>query len=64
MDTYIISSTAGLNGINQDTMDDHIHTSLIYGFPINDERSLYKPNMVIRTPKIRIKSIRRYTILP
>ena len=46
MDTYIISSTAGLNGINQDTMDDHIHTSLIYGFPINDERSYFGINSI------------------
>ena len=46
MDTYIISSKAGFNGINQDSMDDRIHNSLMYGFPINDTKSCFCINSI------------------
>lgn len=36
MDTSIVSSKAGYNGIKQDSMDDRIHNSLMLGFPISD----------------------------
>lgn len=35
-DTTLVASNEIMNGITQDTMDDRIHNSLMYGFPISD----------------------------
>ena len=35
-DTSIVSTYPEMNGIQQDSMDDRIHNSLMYGFPISD----------------------------
>lgn len=35
-DTYIIATTEAMNGIKQDSMDDHSHNTEILGFPISD----------------------------
>lgn len=45
-DTTIVSTSEEMNGITQDSMDDRIHNSLMYGFPINDETSLYATNEI------------------
>lgn len=39
-DTTIVASYEELNGITQDSMDDRIHNSLMYGFPIDDKTPL------------------------
>ena len=46
MDTYIISTKAAFNGISQDSMDDHIHNSLMYGSPINDNSNYFGVNSI------------------
>ena len=35
-----------MNGITQDSMDDRIHNSLMYGFPISDTVSFYAVNEI------------------
>ena len=45
-DTSIVSSKEKLNGILQDTMDDHIHNSQMMGFPISDTNSYYGINEI------------------
>lgn len=45
-DTSIVSTRETMNGILQDTMDDHIHNSLMYGFPISDTTSYYAVNEI------------------
>lgn len=39
-DTTLVATKEQLNGITQDTMDDRIHNSLMYGFPIDDKTPL------------------------
>lgn len=46
MDTSIVSNYDYYNGILQDTLDDHIHNSLLYGFPISDDNSYYGSNKI------------------
>ena len=45
-DTSIVSTKAKIDGIKQDTMDDRIHNSLMYGFPISDTNSYYGINEI------------------
>ena len=45
-DTSIVSTKAQIDGIKQDTMDDRIHNSLMYGFPISDTNSYYGINEI------------------
>ena len=45
-DTSIVSSKEAMNGIPQDSMDDHIHNSLMYGFPISDNISYYAKTII------------------
>ena len=44
MDTSIVSSKAGYNGIKQDSMDDRIHNSIMYGFPISNTKNYFGIN--------------------
>lgn len=46
MDTSIVSTKAGFNGIMQDSMDDHIHNSLVLGFPIDNTNSYFGVNEI------------------
>ncbi len=46
MDTSIVSTKAGFDGIMQDTMDDRIHNSLMYGFPIDNNHSYFGVNEI------------------
>lgn len=46
MDTSIVSTKAGYNGILQDTMDDRIHNSLMLGFPISNTNSYFGINEI------------------
>ncbi len=45
-DTSIVSTKAKIDGIKQDSMDDRIHNSLMYGFPISDTNSYYGINEI------------------
>ena len=45
-DTSIVSTKASLDGILQDSMDDRIHNSLMYGFPISDTTEYYSCNSI------------------
>lgn len=45
-DTSIVSTKEQMNGITQDSMDDRIHNSLMYGFPISDTVSFYGVNEI------------------
>lgn len=45
-DTSIVCSNAIFKGIKQDTMDDHVHSSLLYGFPIDNEHSYFGVNVI------------------
>ena len=45
-DVSIVSTKETMNGILQDTMDDRIHNSLMYGFPISDDVSFYAVNVI------------------
>lgn len=45
-DTSIVASRDNMDGILQDTMDDRIHNSLMYGFPISDTTSFYGVNII------------------
>lgn len=40
-DVSLIASKGTMNGITQDSMDDRIHNSLMYGFPISDTTTFY-----------------------
>ena len=44
MDTSIISKYASFDGIKQDEMDDHVHSSQLIGFPIGDTIFYYGKN--------------------
>ncbi|MDE6292154.1 MAG: hypothetical protein K2L98_00575 [Bacilli bacterium] len=46
IDTFIEATDPYFNGITQDTMDDHIHTSLIMGFPISDTTYYSSTNLI------------------
>ena len=46
IDTSIVSTKAGFDGIKQDSMDDRIHNSLMYGFPIDDNHSYFGINEI------------------
>ena len=45
-DTTIVSTKESMNGILQDTMDDRIHNSLMYGFPIDDDTHFIAVNEI------------------
>jgi len=45
-DTSIVATRETMNGILQDTMDDRIHNSLMYGFPISDDTCFYGVNVI------------------
>ena len=45
-DVSIVATKETMNGILQDTMDDRIHNSLMYGFPISDDVSFYAVNVI------------------
>lgn len=46
MDTSLVSTKAYLDGILQDTLDDHIHNSLMLGFPISDTSNYFGINVI------------------
>lgn len=47
MDTCIVAPyNAYFDGIKQDTLDDHIHNSLMIGFPISDNNSYFGINSI------------------
>lgn len=46
IDTSIKSKYAVVDGIMQDTMDDHVHSSQLIGFPISDSISYYGINAI------------------
>lgn len=46
IDTSIKSKYAVMDGILQDTMDDHVHSSQLIGFPISDTTSYYGVNAI------------------
>lgn len=46
MDTSIVSTRAIYDGIKQDILDDHIHNSLMLGFPISDTNKYYGVNEI------------------
>ena len=46
IDTSIKSKYAIVDGILQDTMDDHVHSSQLVGFPISDNVSYYGVNAI------------------
>lgn len=46
IDTFIVSTSPYFNGIQQDTMDDRIHTSLLMGFPISDTTHYSSINLI------------------
>lgn len=45
-DVSIVASKPEMDGITQDTMDDRIHNSLMYGFPIDNDTSLICVNEI------------------
>lgn len=45
-DTTIVATKETMNGITQDSMDDRIHNSLMYGFPISDTAYLICVNEI------------------
>lgn len=45
-DTTIVATKETMNGITQDSMDDRIHNSLMYGFPISDTVCLISVNEI------------------
>lgn len=45
-DTTIVASSEEMNGIEQDTMDDRIHNSLMYGFPIDNDTHFIAVNEI------------------
>ena len=45
-DVSIVASKETMNGILQDSMDDRIHNSLMYGFPISDSVYFYGVNII------------------
>ncbi|MEI3530170.1 MAG: hypothetical protein V8Q75_03730 [Bacilli bacterium] len=45
-DTTIVATRETMNGITQDSMDDRIHNSLMYGFPISDTTCLISVNEI------------------
>lgn len=46
IDTSIKSKYAVMDGILQDTMDDHVHSSQLIGFPISDDIVYYGVNAI------------------
>lgn len=61
IDTSIISKYATADGVLQDTMDDRIHNSLMYGFPIGDDIPYYGVNSIEGTNDSFIKSTYYFT---
>lgn len=45
-DTYLVATEEKMNGIKQDSMDDHSHSSNVLGFPISDTMSYYGFNEI------------------
>lgn len=45
-DTTLVATKESMNGITQDSMDDRIHNSLMYGFPISDTTSYFAVNII------------------
>lgn len=46
IDTFLKANNSQMDGILQDTMDDRIHNSLMYGFPISDSAVCYGINLI------------------
>ena len=46
IDTSIKSKYAVMDGIKQDSMDDHVHSSQLVGFPISDTMTYYGVNAI------------------
>ena len=46
IDTSVKSKYAAMDGILQDSMDDHVHSSQLIGFPISNEVSYYGVNAI------------------
>lgn len=46
IDTFTAANNEEMDGILQDTMDDRIHNSLMYGFPISDTAVCYGVNAI------------------
>lgn len=46
IDTFIEATDPYFNGITQDTMDDHVHTALIMGFPISNTTHYSSTNLI------------------
>ena len=46
IDTSIKSKYAAMDGIIQDSMDDHVHSSQLIGFPISDTTTYYGVNAI------------------
>lgn len=46
IDTSIKSKYAVMDGILQDSMDDHVHSSQLIGFPISENQSYYGVNAI------------------
>ena len=46
IDTSIKSKYAAMDGIIQDSMDDHVHSSQLIGFPISDTTKYYGVNAI------------------
>ena len=45
-DTSLVATYPTMNGIIQDSMDDRIHNSLMYGFPISDVTNFFAVNKI------------------
>lgn len=45
-DTTLVATDEEMHGIIQDTMDDRIHNSLMYGFPISNDTCFYGVNEI------------------
>jgi len=46
IDTFVEATNPYFNGILQDTMDDRVHTSLIMGFPIDNDTYYSSSNLI------------------
>ena len=46
MDTFIEATNPYFNGINQDSMDDHVHSALLMGFPIGNSTYYSSTNLI------------------
>lgn len=58
-DTCLVAMYPTMNGIIQDSMDDRIHNSLMYGFPIADDTNFFAVNKIEGQNETFIKSSTR-----